>query len=89
MKTLIAITSVLLLVAVGCGGGSYPDISIAELKTAIESKNVIVIDVNGSSSYRNGHIPGAIDFSAEKKNLASKLPANKDALIVAYCKSPH
>jgi rhodanese-related sulfurtransferase len=88
MKILTIITSVLLLAAVGCGGGSYPDISVAELKTAIQSNAVVLIDVNGSSSYRNGHIPGAIDYSTHKKDLASKLPADKNTLIVAYCGGP-
>jgi rhodanese-related sulfurtransferase len=88
MKIPTIITSVLLLAAVGCGRSSYPDISIAELKSAIASNSVVVMDVNGSSSYRNGHIPGAIDYHAHKKDLASKLPADKNTLIVAYCGGP-
>ena len=63
----------------------YPDISHDELKKAIEEKKVTLIDVNGSDSYQNGHIPGAINFETEKKDLASKLPADKNALVVAYC----
>lgn len=88
MKIFTAFAFVLLLVAVGCGGGSYPDISIAELKAAIAENKVVVIDVNGTSSYRKGHIPGAIDYSAHKGNLAAKLPADKNTLIVAYCGGP-
>lgn len=68
--------------------GEYPDISITELKSAIAEKKVTVIDVNGGDSYKNGHIPSAIDYSTEGKDLASKLPAEKDALIVAYCGGP-
>lgn len=63
----------------------FPDISHDELKKAIEEKKVTLIDVNGSSSYKAGHIPGAIDFSTSKGELAAKLPADKDALVVAYC----
>jgi rhodanese-related sulfurtransferase len=89
MKKLTIIACALLFAAVGCGGGgSYPDISIAELKAAIASNAVVLIDVNGSSSYRKGHIPGAIDYSAHKNDLASKLPADKNTLIVAYCGGP-
>ena len=66
----------------------YPDISIKELKTAIEKKKVTVIDVNGSDSYKDGHIPTAIDFEAKEKDLAKVLPKDKDALIVAYCGGP-
>lgn len=63
----------------------FPDISHDELKKAIEEKKVTLIDVNGSETYKKGHIPGAIDFASEKKELAAKLPADKDALVVAYC----
>ena len=66
----------------------YPDISVKELKQAIEKKKVTVIDVNGSDSYKEGHIPTAIDFEAKEKDLAKVLPKEKDALIVAYCGGP-
>ena len=55
---------------------------------AIEAKKVTVIDVNGSDSWKQGRIPGAIDFEANKAKLASMLPKEKDALIVAYCGGP-
>lgn len=64
----------------------FPDISHDELKEAIESKKVVLLDVNGSSSYDKAHIPGAIDFTKVKEDkLASLLPKDKGALIVAYC----
>ena len=81
-----------LLAAVFCAAsvqaGEFPDISVAELKTAIKEKKVTVLDVNGSDAYKAGHIPGAVDFRAEKKDLASKLPSDKGALVVAYCGGP-
>ncbi len=67
--------------------GEYPDTSVSELKAAIESKKVTVIDVNGTNAYKKGHIPGAIDFAATK-DLAKALPSDKDANIVAYCGGP-
>ena len=66
----------------------YPNISIDDLKAAIADKKVTVIDANGSDSWKEGHIPGAIDFEANKKELAKVLPKEKDALIVAYCGGP-
>jgi rhodanese-related sulfurtransferase len=63
----------------------FPDISHDELKTAIAEKKVVLIDVNGSESYKEGHIPGAIDFESSKADLATKLPADKSTLVVAYC----
>ena len=44
--------------------------------------------MNGSDSYQAGHIPTAIDFAAKKKELASALPSDKGALVVAYCGGP-
>jgi rhodanese-related sulfurtransferase len=66
----------------------YPDVSIKELKAAIAEKNVTLIDANGTDSYKDGHIPGAIDFEGKEKELAKLLPKDKDALIVAYCGGP-
>jgi rhodanese-related sulfurtransferase len=66
----------------------FPDISIADLKQAIADKKVTVIDVNGAASFKNGHVPGAVSFAEAKADLASKLPADKNALVVAYCGGP-
>ena len=82
------LTLVASLFAVTAFAGEYPDISVAELKKAIEDKKVTVIDVNGAKSYEKGHIPGAIDFATAKADLSKSLPADKDALVVAYCGGP-
>lgn len=76
-----------LALTVAAHAGTFPDISLPDLKSAIEKKDVTILDVNGTETYDSGHIPGAIDYTAVKADLASKLPANKDALIVAYCGS--
>lgn len=68
--------------------GKVPDVSHEELKAAIASGQATIIDVNGSKRYAQGHIPGAIDYTAVKGNLAAALPADKDALIIAYCGGP-
>ena len=49
----------------------YPNISIDDLKAAIADKKVALIDANGSDSWKEGHIPGAIDFEANKDKLTS------------------
>jgi rhodanese-related sulfurtransferase len=76
------------LIATAAHGGEFPDISIGDLKAAIEAKKVTVIDVNGTESFQNGHIPGAIDFARVKDQLEKVLPKDKEALIVAYCGGP-
>lgn len=87
MKKLLTLLATAFL-AVNVQAGEFPDISVDELKTAIEAKKAVVLDVNGSASYKAGHIPGAIDFRAQKAELAKLLPSDKSALVVAYCGGP-
>jgi len=65
-----------------------PDISLADLKQAITDKAVTLLDCNGSKSYAEGHIPGAVDYEGAKADLAKKMPTDKAALVVAYCGGP-
>ena len=65
-----------------------PDISLVDLKQAIADKAVTLLDCNGSKSYADGHIPGAIDFDGAKADLAKRMPTDKAALVVAYCGGP-
>ncbi len=71
-----------------CADCACPEITQSELAKAIESKQVVVVDVNGTESFAKGHIPGAIDAQAAGADLAKQLPADKAALIVAYCGGP-
>jgi rhodanese-related sulfurtransferase len=64
---------------------TYPDITHDELVKALQTKSVTLLDANGTESYKQGHIPTAINFEESEKSLASLLPADKNALIVAYC----
>jgi len=86
MKKFLAIAAAAVF-AVSVYAGEFPDISITELKTVIANKKAVIVDVNGSDSYKEGHIPGAIDFTATK-DFAAALPKDKNALIVAYCGGP-
>ena len=88
MKKVFATLCALALSAVSVMAGDYPDISIAELKKAIADKKVVVIDVNGSDSYKEGHVPSALNFADIQTNLGGALPKDKDALVVAYCGGP-
>ena len=87
MKKVLGLLTAMVLATVVIAG-EYPDVSIKELKKSIENKQVTVIDVNGTESFEKGHIPGAIDFEANEEKLASVLPKDKNALIVAYCGGP-
>lgn len=88
MKKLFASLCALSLSALAVFAGEFPDISIAELKRAIAEKKVVLIDVNGTESFQRGHVPSAVNFVEVKDKLASVLPKDKDALVVAYCGGP-
>jgi rhodanese-related sulfurtransferase len=88
MKKYLLLTASLLF-TFNAFAGSFPDISLTDLKTDIAAKKVTLLDVNGPVSYANGHIPGAIDYTAHTADLDKVLPADKNALIVAYCGNEH
>lgn len=64
---------------------AFPSISTEDLKQAIAAKKVVLLDVNGTDSWQEGHIPGALNFDKVEGKLAKVLPADKNALVVAYC----
>ncbi|HEX9998652.1 MAG TPA: rhodanese-like domain-containing protein [Abditibacterium sp.] len=77
-----------LSVALPARAAEVPSISHTELIKALSAKKVTVLDVNGTDSYKSGRIPTALNFEAVQGKLKTKLPANKKALVVAYCGSP-
>ena len=76
------------VIAVSAYAGEFPDVSITEVRTLAESKKAVIIDVNGTESYKKGRVPGALDFAAIKGKLADVLPKDKNTPIVAYCGGP-
>lgn len=94
MKTLILVSLILSTSAFAakkskCDDDSnYPEISYADLKTAAEKKEATVIDVNSKESFEGAHVTNAIHYGTVKGNFAKELPADKNAMIVAYCGGP-
>ncbi len=90
MKKLAAILAVLSLAGFAhAATPQVPDISQGDLQAAIAGKSAVILDANGTDSYKAGHIPGAIDYQAHKGDLAKLLPTDKGALVVAYCYDVH
>ena len=87
MKALIAFAAAL-TVATALYAGDVKDITIPELKTALAAGPVTLLDANGTKSWQGGHIGTAIDYKASEAELASLLPKDKSALVVAYCGGP-
>jgi len=88
MKSKLLALVASLIAAATAFAGDFPDISVEELKKAIADKKVVVIDVNGTESWKKAHVPTAIDFESKKADLAKVLPEDKSILVVAYCGGP-
>ena len=88
MKKVFAAAAAVVLSAGLALAQQFGDISATDLQAAIQAKKLVLIDCNGTESYDSGHIPGAINFSAQETDLAELLPKQKDTLIVAYCGGP-
>src|SRR4051794_1277308 len=65
-----------------------PLISLDDFKQVVAAKSATIIDANGTEMYADGHVPGAVSYAAHKSDLASQLPKDKNALVVAYCGGP-
>jgi rhodanese-related sulfurtransferase len=87
MKKMLLLSAATML-ALSLYAGEYPEITIDQVKSAVASKKVTLLDANGTESWKHGHIPGAVDFASSKEKLATVLPKDKNALIVAYCGGP-
>lgn len=88
MKKLIATLATVVFAASVVVAGEFPDISVKEVKALSESKKAVIIDVNGTESFKEGRVPGALNYEVIKDKLARVLPADKNTPIVAYCGSP-
>ena len=77
-----------LVLAVSVFAGEYKEISVKDARKLVDGKKAVFLDANGTDSFKKGRIPGALDFEAVKSGLASSLPKDKNATIVAYCGGP-
>ena len=88
MKKIIALMAAALLTA-SVYAGEFADISMKDVQAASTAKTAVIIDANSPASYKAGHVPGALSWAEIKGDLAAKLPADKNTLIIAYCANPH
>ena len=87
---LCALTSAIMTLSfTSCGGGGYESIGAEEAKRIMDSGvEYFLIDARTDSEYGEGHIPGAVMIPEyEISESVALLPAEKDALILVYCRS--
>lgn len=66
---------------------SLEPVNIEQLKTKLESENLILLDVRPGEEYERGHIHRALSIPIEQlANRLGELP--KDQEIIAYCRGP-
>jgi len=87
MKKFFALLTAALVTA-SVHAGEFADINMTDVKAAAEAKSAVIIDANSPDSYKAGHVPGALSWATIKSDLAASLPADKNALIIAYCGNP-
>lgn len=68
---------------------AYTEISADEVKQLIDTKaeNVVLIDANGASTYKKGHLQGAVNLTPKQINAETlaKVAPEKDTTLVFYC----
>ncbi len=62
-------------------------ISPEDLHKLIQQAGVMAIDVNSPISWREAHVPGAVNLDPEAY-AATDLPQDKAARLVFYCSNP-
>lgn len=65
----------------------YSEMTREALSTQLKAGTITLIDANGSESYSEGHIPGALDFESLKANPGA-LPQDRSTPLVVYCGGP-
>jgi len=71
-----------------CDTGKMGPVSYGDVSDFVAKKTATFVDLNDKETYDSNHIPDAIHYYSAKDTLATVLPKDKNALIVAYCGGP-
>jgi len=88
MKKSVLFATFFLLVFSTAALAQFPVIDVDQMKSKLEGKQrVLVVDSRTFEEYQQGHIPGAINiFADDIKSSSTKLPKDKTAPIIFYCR---
>lgn len=87
MKKLWIILIGVLFMSACTNESSYHKISAEEAKEMMDTQEVIIVDVRTQAEYNEGHIENAILIPNETISEAPAELADKDAVILVYCRS--
>lgn len=71
--------------AVGADTGVYREITAPVVKTMIESRNAVVVNVLSSMEHEMQHIKGSINIPIIEMETTDRLPENKATPLIFYC----
>ena len=74
MKKILALLVTACVAASTYAANPFPDISVADVNQLATAKTAVIIDVNGTDSYKAGHVPGALNYEAIEAKFAASLP---------------
>ncbi|HUE85481.1 MAG TPA: rhodanese-like domain-containing protein [Vicinamibacterales bacterium] len=89
MKTRIAAVALITLISsvaiAGQAMRNVPRITIDEVKALMASKQVVLIDVRDPQSFKEGHMPGAINVPFDHIPNHVEQWKKEKRLLVTYC----
>lgn len=85
LRTLLPITGLLLLSCAPKQSGTYPTVSVQDLKTAVDS-GAYVLDVRTPQEFAEGHIASAVNLPLDEvETRASEVPGDRPVYVI--CRS--
>lgn len=86
---IIAFTLTLALLTQPDTADAFKDYTAVELKQLIDSgQPLFLLNPLSEIEFNEGHIPGSVNIPAEEILKTTRLPKNKEMLIITYCKGP-
>lgn len=75
------------IIRAALGQGQLREMSVAEVESRLGQSGFYVFDVNPSTRWSAGHVPGALNLDPAGFTAAD-LPADRNATLVFYCSDP-
>ena len=91
-RTSVLAALVITLLALPFGNASAEEvqvISLEELKVALDAQQeILLLNPQTEILFNEGYIPGSVNIPLKKIPDSDRLPAERERLIVVYCRSP-